>query len=267
VKRGDPLRPARPPDPGTGPAAWAAAPAHLFVGPDDVHVWLLEIPRLAPLTPLLPEILETDEASRAERFRFAEDRDRFARCRAAARILLGRYVGRAPADLRFGLGPHGKPHLLGEGRPRLEFNLAHSGAVGLLAVAAGRAVGVDVERIDAGRSDREVARRFFAADEVDRLEGLPPAERLAGFFSCWTRKESYLKARGDGLSLPLASFAVSFGGGTAPSLVRSALGPGEIARWQFFDVPPLEGHAAALAVEGRGARPSFWRFELELVRR
>ncbi len=137
--------------------------------------------------------------------------------------------------------------------------------MGLLAVAPGRAVGVDVEKIDHARSGEDVARRFFAPDEVARLDALPPAERVAAFFSCWTRKEAYIKARGDGLALPLASFSVSFGRGAAPALKRSELGRGEAARWIFFDLPPLDGYASALAVEGPAARPSFWRLPSDLV--
>lgn len=253
----------RRPDCRAAPAVWTEPPPHPTVRADEVHVWLLEIARLAALRARLSTLLESEELARAARFRFEEDRDRFGVCRAAARIVLGRYLGRLPASLRFGRGPRGKPHLTDAGP--LEFNLAHSGDFGLLAVAPGRAVGVDVEKIDAARSGEDVARRFFAPDEVEWLDALPPADRVAAFFSCWTRKEAYIKARGDGLALPLASFSVSFGRGAAPGLKRSELGRGEAARWIFFDLPSLDGYASALAAEGPATRPSFWRFPSALV--
>jgi 4'-phosphopantetheinyl transferase len=260
VKKSRNRRPqARPPRRWAAPAAWTAPPPRLAARENEVHVWLLELARLAPLKTRLPGLLEPDEIARAARFRFEEDRDRFRLCRAAARIVLARYVGLPAARLRFGRGTHGKPHLLDETDARLEFNLAHSGGLGILAVA-GRAVGVDVERIDAGHSGDDVARRFFATDEVERLETLPARERVDAFFSCWTRKEAYLKARGDGLALPLESFSVAFGAGAAPALVRSALGRTELARWTLFDLPRLPGYAGALAVEAREARLAFWRF-------
>ena len=262
-KSRDPLPPARRPERPAAAVIWTSPPLHPAARSDEVHVWLLEIPGLAALRPRLPALLEPEELARAERFRFDLDRDRFALCRAALRLVLARYVGRPPETLRFGEGPQGKPHLLAGGFPTIEFNLAHSGELGILAIA-GRAVGVDVERNDPERSGADVARRFFAADEVDRLGGLPPRERSDAFFSCWTRKEAYLKARGEGLSLPLASFSVAFGDGAPPALVRSALGRKETARWRLFDLPTLPGYAGALAVEGEGVRPAFWRFRSEL---
>jgi 4'-phosphopantetheinyl transferase len=266
VKTRTPLPSAPRPDARPALAAWTEPPARPLASAREAHVWLLEIPQLAPvLRDRLPVLLDLAERERAARLRFAADRERFGVCRAAARIVLGRYLRRPPESLRFGEGRHGKPRLLGGQRPPLEFNLAHSGDLGLLAVASGRAVGVDVERIDASRSGDDVARRFFAADEVERLDALPPGERVDAFFWCWTRKEAYLKARGDGLALPLASFSVAFGNGAGPAIVRSTLGGKEAARWKLFDLPPLPGYAAAVAVEDADIRLSFWRLSSDLV--
>jgi 4'-phosphopantetheinyl transferase len=167
------------------------------------------------------------------------------------RVLLAGYVGIPAASLTFRIGPHGKPALDGSAAcAGLEFNLSHSGDLALCAVTRARAVGVDVEAIRPDFATSEVARRFFAPAEVAALEALPPGERVAGFFACWTRKEAYIKARGTGIALGLDRFEVSLAPGRPAALLATRDEPAAALRWRLVALAPGEGYAGALVTDG-----------------
>jgi 4'-phosphopantetheinyl transferase len=221
-----------------------------------VHLWFFSREVGARARERLRETLGPEELERSRRFRFERDRNRFIAGRGTLRAVLGLYLDRPPSRLRFRLGSHGKPHLEEDD---VSFNLSHSGRWALLAVSAGRQVGVDVERIDRARSTESIAERFFSPAEVSALRGLRAFARTRAFFRCWTRKEAYIKARGEGLSIPLDSFSVSIEPASASRLLGSDQGDTEIARWTFRDVDPAPGVAGAVAAEGESWAPRFWR--------
>jgi 4'-phosphopantetheinyl transferase len=226
------------------------------LGGDDVHVWRATLDRPESAVRRLARFLSPDERLRAERFCLDRVRARFIVCRGVLRLILGRYTGRGPARLRFTYGEHGKPSLdPSDNPPGLCFNVSHSGGLALFAVARGREVGVDVERLRALPRAERIAERFFSAPETTALKAMPAERRLEAFFTCWTRKEAYIKARGDGLAHPLDQFAVSLGPGE-PARLRAA-GDGderEIAQWSLDGLLPAPGYVAALAARGGGWR-------------
>lgn len=173
----------------------------------------------------------------------------FVAGRATLRAILSRYVGGAPATLQVAAGDHGKPFLVGG--DDLRFNLSHTGSVALYAVARGREVGIDVERLDRRVPCLRLARRFFSPEENDQLRSLPEALRRPAFFAGWVRKEALVKAWGLGLSAPLDRFDVCLLPDWPPQLLEVRGRPGEADRWSLLDVDAGEGHAAALAVEGQ----------------
>ena len=244
------------------PASWTVPPDRPAAISGEVHLWLADAEALGPAAHLA-RLLDAGERARAERFRFDRDRRLFTLFRGAMRLILSRYVGVAPEELRFAYSPFGKPSLTAPpSSGDLEFNLAHSEGVALLAVGRGRGIGVDLERIRAERSAEGIAETFFSREEIRSLDALPPDRRRQAFFACWTRKEAYLKARGDGLSVPLASFSVSVGP-EEPAILRSSdLGEPETSRWFLADVDTAPGYAAAIAVEGGGWLLRRWRFSL-----
>lgn len=217
---------------------------------DRVDVWA------ADLTPPIASIgffwsfLDAEERARADRFRFAKDREAFIAARGLLRAVLGDLLDLDPRDVRFEHGPWGKPRLAGaEGHSELTFNLSHTD--GLVLIGTGRReIGVDVERVRDLPDMLDVADRFFSRQEVDNLREIPVAERSAAFFRCWTAKEAYIKARGEGLSMPLDRFAVSLlpAAGTIALTVRDC--PGESKRWRLERFEPKPGFVAAVAVEG-----------------
>ncbi len=240
---------------------WAPPPSRPRVTEAEVHVWRVSLDLPSARVERLAQAMSEDERARAGRFFFERDRRRFVVGRGTLRAILGRYLGLPPGDLAFSYSPHGKPVLSpGADGPPLCFNLSHAAGLALVAVARGREVGVDLERVREDFATGEIARRFFSPAEVAALEALPPEGQCAAFFNCWTRKEAYIKARGEGLSLPLHRFQVSVAAGQPAALLATADDPDETSRWSLSELLPGPGYVAALAAAGRGWRLRCWQW-------
>ncbi len=230
---------------------WHPPSEQTRIGDAEVHVWRVSLTPPDSRIRQLASLLNEDETRRSERFYFPEHRERFIVGRGMLRLILGRYLDADPANLCFGYSAFGKPFLAGkEAGNELRFNLAHSQDMAVYAFTLRRQIGIDVEYLRADMSGDEIAERFFAAKEVAALRALPPANRIEGFFNCWTRKEAYIKARGEGLSFPLDKFVVSLNPGEPAALLNVLDAPEESARWSLRELTPGPGYASALAVEG-----------------
>jgi 4'-phosphopantetheinyl transferase len=222
---------------------------------DEVHIWRIDLTKQDDEIQRYRRVLSADEIERADRFYFERDRRRFTVAREAMRDILSRYTALPAMDLCFSYGPKGKPELSGGlEQSGIKFNLSHSAEIALLAVTRGLTVGVDIEWIQADFATDDIAERFFSATEVQTLRSLPTDQRAEAFFSCWTRKESYIKAIGEGLSVSLDSFAVAFAPGFAAALLHVEVDPEEVARWSMYNIVVSEGYKAALVVEGKDHR-------------
>jgi 4'-phosphopantetheinyl transferase len=218
------------------------------LGADELHIWEGSLDRPAPDIRGLRALLEPDELARADRFRFERDRARYVAGRGQLRLLLGRYLGRAPHEVRFEYGAYEKPSVA---HPGLWFNLSHSGPVALCAVTSVGEVGIDVELDDPGFARERIAEHFFSPGEVATLRGLAPELQGRAFLTCWTRKEAFIKARGDGLSLALDSFDVTLEPGQPVALTRTAWSASEPRDWSLSDLSNTDdGYIAAVAVRG-----------------
>lgn len=222
----------------------------LALGGDDVHVWHVSLDTSPLRLSSLWAVLDEAEKARAERFHFARDRVRFVAARGTLRVILGRYLDRDPARIALVYGVQGKPVLdPSAGDARASFNVSHSADLALVAVCLGRQIGVDLERIRPDIAAEDIARRFFSPRENAALSALPPEHRVAAFFNCWTRKEAFVKALGEGLALPLDHFDVSLSPGEPAALLRTAPDPSEAQRWYLAALDAGPDYAAALAVE------------------
>lgn len=197
------------------------------------------------MTARFASLLADDEGARAGRFAFENLRDSYTLARGSLRILLGRALGAAPESIRFRYGEKGKPTLAEPGR--LRFNSSHSGGLALVALTLDCEIGVDIEQIRPLHDLQAVAARYFCAEEAAELMSLAEHQREAAFFRCWTRKEAYVKAIGDGLSAPLDGFAVSLQPGAGARMIHLGGDIRAAAAWSLRDLPVASGYAAALA--------------------
>ncbi|MEP6802076.1 MAG: 4'-phosphopantetheinyl transferase superfamily protein [Acidobacteriota bacterium] len=217
----------------------------------EVHVWIADIGPAAEDVARLGRVLDRAEVARASRFHFDRDREAFTLSRGSLRVLLGRYIGQVPERVRFGYGPYGKPYLAPEmGSEEIHFNISHTENVALFAFGRSMEVGIDVERVRALPDLEDLAERFFSREESEALRNLPENDRARAFFRCWTSKEAYIKGIGEGLSMPLDSFAVALDPAEGPIRLRLFDAPGAVLRWRLQRFEPSAGYVAALAVEG-----------------
>ncbi len=227
------------------------------VGPSEVVYAFVSV--VGEPSALDDALLDDEERSRATRFVRPPDRRRFVLAHAALRLFLARCLDVHPTAVRYENGAHGKPRLAPD-LPALEFNLSHSGELGLVAVARGRSVGVDVEQVRDVPDIPSIADTHFSTSERQALRSSPPAERRNAFFRCWTRKEAVVKAIGEGLGRALDSFDVDLAPGSMSALTRFDGQSENLAGWSLRDLTAPTGYAAAGAVASAlRAPPARWR--------
>lgn len=226
----------------------------IFVPPplrlQQAHAWYIRFGSLAAESEPWLRLLSQEERERTARFRFARDQRRFSVTRALLRVVLGAYLESEPETLVFHTLEHGKPVLGGRHRGNpLQFNVSHSDGMALFGMTVDRPIGVDVERV---RHDFEVvtiAKRFFSAAEQREFLSLPLAQQHRAFFDCWTRKEAFVKALGDGLSHPLHQFDVSLAPGEPAGLTATRPDPTEASQWTMAAPDIGAGYAAAIVAK------------------
>jgi 4'-phosphopantetheinyl transferase len=217
---------------------------------DEIHIWQRRLRCDPHAIQALEAVLHPDELTRAARFHFPSNRDEFIVSRGTLRLLLGRYLNCSPGQLHFTYSQYGRPQLDGSRvAERVEFNISHSGDIIVLAFTRARRIGIDIERIRTDFSTAEIADRFFSFAEREALHTLPAEQRHDAFFTCWTRKEAFIKALGEGLSHPLEQFDVSLTPGSPPAVLATRPEAQEARRWSLWDINVPPGYAAALAAE------------------
>jgi 4'-phosphopantetheinyl transferase len=218
----------------------------LRLGNGQILVWTTALDSAAEARhEQLAGLLSRDENHRVLRLHFERDRKRFIVCRGVLREILGTYLETDPAKLVFSYGPQGKPYLKIPNERPLHFNVAHSLGWAIYALGFGE-IGVDLELMRPIPEMQALVDQCFSAGEVSAFYSIPAALRLRAFFSCWTRKEAYVKACGDGLSIPLDQFDVSVDPGLPPCLVSVRGTPGAHLPWTLFSFDLWTDAVAAL---------------------
>lgn len=215
----------------------------------QVDLWIapLDIPRdsLSELRALLA----ADEQSRAARFHFEKDRNRFIAARGYLRLLLADYTKQPASQLHFTYGPYGKPALSDlSGNTMPCFNLAYAEGLALFGVITGHDIGVDLEYIRPLPDILKMAHSYFSPGEIRALQALPREQQAEGFFNCWTRKEAFIKAAGQGMAIPLDQFEVSLAPGEPATLRHVAWDSSETTRWHLHNPTVTPGYVAAVVI-------------------
>lgn len=242
-------------------------PAEFDCGQRDVHVWTCWLNVSPCALNSFEHLLSEGERKRARGFRFAEHRDRFIASHGILRILLSRYLRTDPAALEFSHSKHGKPFIAGRFLDRkLDFNLAHSENLVVLAITHRRAIGIDIERVRPVDDLSELVARFSKRERA-LFEDLASGKRLLAFFKLWTRKEAWLKATGEGIGRQLDQVEVSFATGI-PARFLGLPPTSEISEWNLYNLTTRPGFVAALAIPNEEIvmRRYYWSGECTIQR-
>ncbi|HRF47305.1 MAG TPA: 4'-phosphopantetheinyl transferase superfamily protein [Anaerolineales bacterium] len=243
------------------PERWLPPPANISWGPSHLHLWSFGLDQAKPITAGLETLLSASEKATAHRLRVERDRRRYIVAHGRLRQILSRYTATAPEHLTFSHGAHGKPFLSKEHVDNsVHFNLSRSQAMGLCAVAYGQEVGADVECVRPFDGMETLVNRFFSPLEQADWLHIEESRRLEAFYRYWTCKEAFVKARGEGLSLPLNQFDVAFPDNAPPRLVRVPGDPAEAAGWFVQTHILAPGYRAAVVLPGLHWQVDCWRW-------
>jgi 4'-phosphopantetheinyl transferase len=223
----------------------------------EIHLWFVfcgEITR-EDLLARYRELLSPQEREQEGRLYSPRDRHRYRLTRALVRTVLSRYAPVQPEEWVFESDSHGKPHIANQhsAATDISFNISHTRDVILLGVTHRSALGVDVETISERSPALKLAERYFSPAEVRSLRAVPAGAQLDRFFDYWTLKESYIKARGLGLSIPLDLFGFDIQGANLSLQVRSEL-KDTADRWRCWLIKPSDDHVGAVCVERGGSQ-------------
>jgi len=230
----------------------------LTLDPGVAHLWYVFSDEVQDpdLLAAYHGLMSPEEAAKQARYYFPEGRHEYLLTRALVRAVLSRYAPIAPAAWQFVRNEYGRPEIAGpSGAPRLHFNLSNTKGLIACLVAVGRDVGVDVEDTERSAGAVDIAERFFSPSEVRALRARPPDRQRERFFEYWTLKESYIKARGMGLAIPLDHFSFHLDEGAG---IRISFDPrlrDEPGAWQFRLYRPTARHTMAAAIRKGGDAP------------
>lgn len=231
---------------------------NLHICPGEIHLWLADYDAMGPEDlALAASLLSDDEQRQAPRFYFTRDTHRYTATRALVRSVLSRYLRCKPQDLNFSANAYGRPFIAGlsQDAASLDFNISHTHSMIVLALARGRALGVDVENTQARSVSLEITDRFFSPAEACDLRRAPPDHQQDRFFEYWTMKEAYIKARGMGLSIPLDKFSFHFPDAGHVELAIDPCLEDCASRWAFWQLRPAAGYIVAICAERTTASP------------
>ena len=238
---------------------WKVGPTKPAIWQNEVHIW--RAPLDVSWSWTFDEALSLEDRTRADQFKFESDRRKFCAARASLRLILSRYLGVKPGRIPLETGEFGKPFVADKAVAQgLRFNLSHSHQLALISITRDREVGVDIEFVRSDFVTDEVANHFFSPAEVREFQTVAPALRTRAFFNVWTRKEAYIKARGEGLYCPLDQFDVSVAPNRPAMLMESRVDADDAQRWIFNDIHAGDRYAATVAVEKSFSRLVLWDF-------
>ena len=240
---------------------WNSAGEKLILPNNEVHLWSASVQENISYLNTYRHILSLEEKQRAERFKFKRDQDRFIIAHVLLRLVLSRYIKITPQAIAYSSNSFGKPNLKGcSDIETINFNMSHSNDHVLIAVANNLAVGVDIEWVRPIENANQIVETFFSAKEKVQFQSLSDHLKTEAFYSCWTRKEAFIKALGVGISLPLNQFSVSFLPGEPADLLEVPTTIEQPEFWTLEEFQVREGYVAAIAAQGTGLKFCYWKW-------
>lgn len=221
----------------------------LKIDSNVIHVWKTRHIPDEGIEPYM-SVLSQRELERARKFRFDEHRNIFVKTRGLQKILIAKYLQKEPKEINIEFGSNGKPFY--KNKAQLRFNASHAGELILLAFTLKNEVGIDVEKMKDHIDVVSIAKHFFSQNEIVKLISLAKPLRQEAFFTCWSRKEAFIKAIGDGLSFPLDQFEVSFTSDEPVSVLETKWDSAEKDAWTILNIPLEKDYKAALAIKALG---------------
>ncbi len=216
---------------------------------DEIHTWLCNLKVDKKNIPVLSKNLSSEELKKADNFHFEKDKNSYIISHSCLRLTLSKYLNIKPTTIKFKENKYGKPFLHKEINKDLRFNLSHSGDFCLIGITLNDKIGVDIEKIKPEFSSLEIAEKYFSKKEFTELSCLPEPKITEAFFTFWTRKEAFIKAVGNGLSIDLKSFDVTLSP-TKPEITRIE-NQSNISNWHLYNLPINENYFAAIALYGK----------------
>ena len=213
---------------------------------NSVDIWSIDTAKFPNDLTSYFQLLSQEEQLRSQRFKFEKDQRLNILARSGLRVLAAQYLNCTPVSIQMGYEEYDKPYFLDY--PELKFNVSHSGEMIVLAFIQQFELGVDVEYIKTDFEVMDIADNFFALDEIEKLKEVEKELQFEAFYRCWTRKEAFIKAKGSGLSFPLADFSVSIG--EKAKLLATRWDADEKNEWSLSSFMPKNGYVGALAVHG-----------------
>ncbi len=217
---------------------------------ESIDIWTIPLNNIGGRFQDHVQSLSADERQRAARFRNSKDGRRFTLARGSLRSILSQYLGAPANTIQFSYDTHGKPQLAKTHQSSFEFNLSHSGDYALCALTKKHSIGIDIEKIRNDDPDYylRLATRFFSRQECEAIRVASEHDRTLFFFTCWTRKEAYIKRHGLGLHLPLSGFTVNVDPVESACLIDTPWRPEDLMITRLQALPAPRGYQTALAV-------------------
>jgi len=224
---------------------------------NTVYLWLINIDNEIENMDHLRQLLSIEEMDRANRFVFEKDKQRYIVTHSILRLIISKIISLEPLSIRFTVKKRDKPCLNHPEHQDIHFNLSHSGKYIIIALALKTELGIDIEFINPVLDRDQMVLSFCSKQEIDTYHQLPVDLKIKAFYTCWSRKEAFIKAIGEGLYFPLNDFSASIDSRTKPELTFHGKVPFH-QNWTILDIPlDDKDYVSALVFEGSGYQVQF----------
>lgn len=241
--------------------SWKQAPEQITPDPGVIDIWRISLALPEPELASFSDLLTSDETARAQRFQGRHKYREYIICRGLLRKVLGLALNCDPRDVEIRYTDQDKPYLAAPAdHGNLQFNVSHSHEQALIALTKDQPIGIDIEHLRTNLEFNKMASRFFSSKEADDLNTYTDVGIPHAFFACWTRKEAFVKALGEGIAFGLSEFSVSVDPYQHEVDLQTHWDETYAKNWSIRNIESGPGYVAALAVAGKIKRLRYWYY-------